>query len=408
MNITIKNIHYVLLKLEKHLILSLYKMTIPYKVKKIRKKDRIRVLFVIAELGPWKTELLYKAMLAHQRFDPYLGVTLSPESPLAKSTLINYLKKQGYEFCDLDGKKNLNIVHPDIVIYQKPYEHTYLQDIKFTDNLDKLFCYTNYYFFNTKEPAIYQGDVLFKIAWQVYVESESVKKEMEILTGCNNSVIKATGIPMADRLLKQSTWSENPWKCINKKRIIYAPHHSIGNEHTGSIDFGTFDKYGEFILNLAEKYKGKIHMAFKPHPVLYSKLVRLWGQQKTDDYYRKWSELENTQFEDGEYTALFQYSDAMIHDCNSFSIEYLYTKKPVMYLVSNDLHTNNISELGKKCFYAHYLGYSKEDIERFIIDIINGKDPYFAKRQEVFNSDLKPCGENDACTNIIETIIGKS
>ena len=36
----------------------------------IRKKDRIRFLFILQELSQWKTESLYKAMLDHPRFEP--------------------------------------------------------------------------------------------------------------------------------------------------------------------------------------------------------------------------------------------------------------------------------------------------------------------------------------------------
>ena len=49
------------------------KYYIPYKANKIREKKEIRVLFVLAELGSWKTEELYIRMLSHNRFQPILG-----------------------------------------------------------------------------------------------------------------------------------------------------------------------------------------------------------------------------------------------------------------------------------------------------------------------------------------------
>ena len=407
--ITIKKIHNKLLEIERKIIVFLYKLSIPYKAKRIRKKERIKILFVLAELGSWKTENLYNAMLGHPRFEPVLGVTQSPESPKEKTILNKYLDSKNYCYSDLDKNYNLDEISPDIIIYQKPYGVTYLPGIRFIDNLDCLFCYTNYYFFNTKEPEIFKRGTLFKLAWQVYVENESVKKEMMELTGCKDNVILPTGIPMADNLILRRSKESDPWKkCGNKKRIIYAPHHSIGNQHTGSIDFGTIDLYGDFILSMAIKYKDSIQVAFKPHPVLYSKLVREWGQKRTDDYYEKWRNGDNTQFEDGEYVSLFQFSDAMIHDCNSFSIEYMYINKPALYLVRNENHLKNISEVGTKCFNAHYHGCCEEDIEVFIKNIISGIDFMQSQRNHLYDCYLKPTGNQSACQNIIDSICGKN
>ena len=53
----------------------------------------------------------------------------------------------------------------------------------------------------------------------------------------------------------------------------------------------------------------------------------------------EWESLSNAQLETGKYVDLFMTSDAMIHDCGSFTIEYHYTLKPVMYLVKGEEHT---------------------------------------------------------------------
>lgn len=405
MIVSIKKIHFAFIKLEKFIICYIYRLSIPFKVSKVRKKRKIKVLFILAELGAWKTELLYLSMLKHPRFEPILGVTISQESPLAKAQILIYLENKGYEYIDI-SYVGINRIDPDIIFYQKPYLDTYLPYVKYIDNLDRLFCYTNYYFFNTKEPRIFRGDTIYKIAWQIYVENESVKNEMSSIIGKNKRAILPTGLVMADSLLLQRSNEEDPWTCDRtKKRIIYAPHHSIADFYTGSIDYGTFDIFGEYILQLAIKYRNRIHMAFKPHPVLYGKLVRIWGQEKTDIYYNKWSQLEHTQFEDGEYVALFQYSDAMIHDCNSFTIEYMYMNKPALYLVRNDNHLDCVSDIGKECFANHYHGKTREDIEKFLLNVIDGVDPLYSSRKNLLENKLKPYG-GCACDNIIKSILG--
>ena len=63
------------------LLAFFYRCLIPFRVRRLRKKSRIRVLFMITELGTWKTEMLYKLMLKHNRFEPIIGISTSPLMP---------------------------------------------------------------------------------------------------------------------------------------------------------------------------------------------------------------------------------------------------------------------------------------------------------------------------------------
>ena len=74
--------------------ISLLKKVYPYYTKKriaeIRKKDKINVMFILAELSIWKTESLYLSMKNHPRFNVFIGVTDSIEVPGSKPALIDY------------------------------------------------------------------------------------------------------------------------------------------------------------------------------------------------------------------------------------------------------------------------------------------------------------------------------
>ena len=110
---------------------------------------------------------------------------------------------------------------------------------------------------------------------------------------------------------------------------------------------------------------------------------------ETNDYYERWNSLDNTQLEEGSYIDPFITSDAMIHDCGSFTSEYLHTKHPVMYLVKDVEMENRFSPFGKKCFNLHYHGHNKEEIERFIAEVvIGGNDPKRAERETFFDTYL--------------------
>ncbi|MBK7764430.1 MAG: hypothetical protein IPI46_13985 [Bacteroidetes bacterium] len=161
------------------------------------------------------------------------------------------------------------------------------------------------------------------------------------------------------------------------------------------------------LLQIAEKYEGLIQIAFKPLPLLKSKLYEHneWGREITDKYYKSWAELLNGQFAEGDYVDLFLTSDAMIHDCASFSVEYHYTKKPVMFMAGEDV-TKQLSDFGILAYNMHYKGTQKIDFEQFIEDVVlNGNDVMFAARQTFFSEHLLPPNAKSASQNMIDEIV---
>ena len=396
----------------KFLVLYNYLMTlffIPYKVHSLRKKNHISVLFVVNELPTWKTEYLLVAMMAHNRFAPIVGVEKNLENPGAENKVLNYCKEKGYSYRLLcESEKLYSQGNPDIVIYQKPYYNHYPPKHRFTYNRRLLSVYILYAFHTVEESWQFDKDVML-YSWQYYYENDySIGNAKKIMRNKGKNIV-VTGTPMMDELLEHIHYSDNPWRNSNKKKkIIYAPHCTIGDFHLQGVQYSTFLDYSEFMLEMAEKYKDYVAFAFKPHPSLYQRLVEYWGEEKAKNYYLKWESLENGQLELGKYTDLFFCSDAMIHDCASFTIEYLYTKRPVMYLVRDDEHhTDNQNPFGKKAYEMHYKGKSKNDIEKFIQDVIRGHDDMKLQRERFFTDALLPPHNKSACLNIINSILGE-
>lgn len=397
--------HEIWCQLVYHCKLFLYLVSVPCKVKRIRHKESIRVLFVVSELASWKSELLYKAMLNHPRFTPILSVSTSSSPSGTKPILVDYIKSKGYLFIDLDDN-GFGGINPDIIIYYKPYGVCYSKGHYFDNHLDCLFCGMDYCFRVTKHTA-HIKKALFDYCWQFYVENvEIINRRKEVL-GYRARNTLYTGVPMQDILLLPKEQFLDPWKDNKGKiRIIYAPHHSIKGTNGEGVEFATFLDFGEPMLELSKKYSDRITIAFKPHPNLYMKLIKIWGQDKTDAYYNEWKNLPNTQLETGEYVGLFKYSDAIIHDSASFIVEYLYMDNPSMYLVAE---TNNMDDMfnfvqeGYNC-YEH--GRSVQEIEEFIQRVIDGKDNKEGLRKEYIQKHLLPPGGKTASENIINAILG--
>ena len=80
----------------KYLKGKLFHLLMERKMRRVRKKDKIRYLFILQELTQWKTETLYQAMLAHPRFEPILGITKCLGYPGAEETVMAYCKEKNY------------------------------------------------------------------------------------------------------------------------------------------------------------------------------------------------------------------------------------------------------------------------------------------------------------------------
>ena len=387
-------------KIETSLKLRFYrKFKIPYLEKKIRKKNIINIVFVVWSLGAWKSESLYKKMLNHPKFNPILIIGKKTDEKENFTILKQYCLKKRYNFRIVNNlaQSFWKDYHPDIIFYQKPYGGEFL------NNLRSLFCYVSYAFHNSIEDWSFKTPLIY-CCWQVYYENKDLCKYYSDRLGRGVWNGYATGIPPMDDLLITKKDLKDPWKKNNqKKRIIYAPHHSINPDNWWQTS--TFLETGELMLQLAEKYSDKIQWAFKPHPLLRGKLEKIWGEERTNEYYKKWEESEWSQFEDGEYLSLFKYSDAMIHDCGSFIEEYISTGKPVMYLIRNTDARYPWNKTFLEAFDLHYKTCKKNEIEQFILNIINGIDPKKETREKFFVDNLIPPKNKSACENIMNCIL---
>lgn len=393
----------------RHFILPLYhNIYLKNKVRCIRKKKKIRVLFLLQYLPQWKTELLYLAMLQHPRFQPILGITPCVEMPGEEKMLISYCKEKEYDTTWIDPQKKLRCqVQPDIVFHQKLYDTSIHPKHQVYANPLTLHAYIHYAF-NSVTTGWLINSKLTMNCWRIFFENKSCADEFKKRHYCHGINYIVTGIPMMDELDINNYQEPDPWTQTNgRKRVIYAPHHTISTMHMDGLDFSTFLENGEFIQKMAEKYKEQVYFVFKPHPRLYRNLVEYWGKEKTDLYYSNWNQPGFCHTELGKYRALFQKSDALIHDCGSFTLEYIYTSNPVMYLVKDSHREENMTQYAKEAYDLHYKGNSHEDIEQFIQNVISGNDPSRETRLKYVADSLTPPYGKTACQNIINAILGE-
>ena len=368
----------------------------------LKDKPTVDVAFLLTIPGMWKLDYVFGAMSRSSRFHPY--IVIYPYSRLKGFSeeeiwkTINrteeFVKQRGYEYViPYDGKtgkwddikKTLN---PDIVFFTTPYRDI-LPQYYYYNFKDKLTCYVPYAYqaMNLYDLDYNQISInLFGINFaESYMHLDFAKKYSK--SKGRNFVV--SGYPGTEMYLRDDYVSHDVWKPQHnsKKRIIWAPHHSI--ETDGSFHASTFLSFCDDMLEIAKEYKDSVQFAFKPHQLLKFKLIQLWGKQRTEDYYRQWEEMDNCQLEETGYIDLFIHSDAMIHDSGSFTVEYLFMKKPVMYLAESSTPQNQFNEFGKLAYEKHYHGSNAEEIRRFIDDVvIGGNDSMKDSRIEFFNRYL--------------------
>lgn len=385
-------------------------------IRKVRaKKTPLNVVFLVHDSAIWKYDSLYRLIMLDVNFNPIIVVcpirayqTECQVQELFTHTY-NTFNSRGYNVIKAADKYpeqsiDITTLEPDIIFYS--YLWTGMIDSKYDIyNLRRyLKCYVDYGYCSIVDEWGYSS-AFHGLMWRYFTECEAIK-DLAILAQpkeLRNAVV--TGYPVYD---EYQTVKEDAsmWKNPNPKfkRVIWAPHHTIEG-HDGLLKFSTFLEIAELMLCVASEYKDTIQFAFKPHPSLKTVLYRHpnWGVEKTEEYYNNWANGDNTTLVEGPYMDLFKSSNAMIHDCGSFIVEYLYSMKPVMYLGSNREEQSNI--VGKRAYHCHYHGTAIEDVRNFIDEVVlRGDDSMKPQREQFHNEVLLPPNGLTVAENIINEI----
>lgn len=385
------------------------------KLDAIRQKEHIDVVFQVYHIGMWKNDSLMKMMLAHPRFRPVIWIVSHYKTWPTKQNMQRireHCEAMGFPYVEYKTLAALRKKQPvDFFFVQEPYNFN-LRRMRDRGLAELPICYAPYCFRNHAQPAGFNNP-LQNIAVFNFFENESVSEAAKLITNNHGERNVVSGQPMVDTFVDASILpvQESPWKDCGKpmKKVIWAPHWTFF-EVPGFLCTSTFMYVHDVMLELAEQYADRIQFVFKPHPSLRHNLMRddVWGVEKTEAYYRRWAEeLPNGQYENGDYVELFRHSDAMIHDCGSFILEYLLVDKPCMFLQKGEGFTQ-FNDMSKAGLAAYYKGVTKAEIERFLQNCVLGEeDAYAEERHRVCETYLLPPHHRSAAENIIHALLGE-
>lgn len=399
--------------------------------------EKIVIGFIANCASTWIGDELYRLLEESEEFEPY--VFLIPNHVLGQND--EEIRREYIENLTYFRTRDVRVVQtmdsasgvqytweqigikPQVCIWLTPWTDLFRGEFHLLSySLDVVHTYIPYGIMieeNEKKNHVYADydQSLHNMTWRNFEESKiSVEMaERYAFVGSSNAVY--TGYPKMDAFYKKDIEVENMWEALEKKagnpgeggkRVIYAPHHTIGEGEP--IHFSTFASNYMFMLELAKKYQNETIWIFKPHPQLKYKAVREGVFADMDgyrSYEQRWKELKNAEvMQEGLYHKLFVESDAMILDSISFMAEYLYVNKPLLVL-SRDRQRFN--DFGSQLVKVHYRakGTDYEGIEKFLTNVVlKGNDEKREERERFFENNLdywKETGQS-AAANIFEEL----
>ncbi len=370
-------------------------------LKKLRKKEKLRALFICEESSKWCFSSLYKELEKDDRFE-ILPVVLYPiitkhRIEFNQGENISFFEKKGIKAIDGYDYKNsqcrdLKSFEPDLVFYQQPW---YIQGNNHPYKVSE-YALTMMapYGFTTLNGKYWGSDSVKRVysaLWKFFSESKYHNGFYEKYAKMRfKDILAVTGAPKMDSYFLPSTDSCNKyWKGKDTKfRIIWAPHHSINGE---GLAMSTFQDNYKYFLNLAKTHP-EYSFIFKPHPALKSMCIQtgFMKENEYNDYIKEWQNLENgTIHTAGDYIDIFRTSDILITDCSSFLAEYFPTKKPIIFLNRKDRAP--FDSFGNKLQKGFYTIENYPETETVIKSVLgNGKDTLREVRAKIFAKNFCP------------------
>lgn len=386
-------------------------------VERVSQSNHANVMFIVSTMSMWRCQGLSELLKEDARFS--VKVVVYPFSNYDDDSREREYKiaeehflKQDVDFQSVQTSEEYirmkKEFRPDIIFYPQPYDGLYGNALEWEQNRDCLLAYEPYCLAMSVQWIGYNMK-FHNLAWKHYQPSELHIAQARTVAFNKGENLVCVGEPRADDF--SDSVEKSPWKKIDdgkaRKRVIWAPHFQIFNR--GYVNRPEFLWASQRMVDIAKKYEDVLQIAFKPHPKLRTSLYNHpdWGKEKTDRHYQLWEEMANTQIADGEYVDLFKTSDAMIHNCGSFSAEYLYARKPVAYLTQNEENVRHyLNEFGNKCIDCHYLLQSEDAIDDFVKNVVlGGNDTLKELRNKVYEEQMRPPKGVSVAENIYNDLV---
>lgn len=378
--------------------------------------EKIRVCLFEPRISCWQFGNLYRLLEESGIFEPIVVVV--PFLTMGKDAMIEYmettfeiLREQGYRVIKGYEKETdvfLNIreeLKPDAVLYSMFWKN-HMQEETYINRFEDIYTFLYPYGYDIvahPDREAMNFELQNKVS-RYYLPTKIHKGIAEDNMDNHAKNVYITGSPKLDYLIDKTYVPTDPWRCSKeKKRVIWAPHHTL-EEVEPYYQLCAFLDLSDYMLEIAQEYQEEVQFAFKPHPMLRPRLYKMWGKQRTDEYYARWSSGINTQLEEGEFINLFLTSDAMIMDSLSFIAEYTIIDKPAFFTYGEKTRFS-LNRFGRAIINVLYRNKTQgtlfKDIRNFLDEVVlSGKDEKKERRRRFIEEFMLPENGKTAAENI--------
>ena len=373
-----------------------HKIAINKLKEKYNSGKKLKVAFLMMYASSTQDLPVFEKMLNSDRFDPYIIVhpdimrSINNMEMNYRKTKEEMIKKYGqdrvFDGCTKDNYFDYTNDF-DLMTTNSPYDemaHPFFRIEYWYNKFIPIF-YIGYFHMGRCRVAINNFKMpQFNMFWKFFAENKHSKESARIYQKIKDKNVVVTGYPKLDEIIKLKEQKRD------RKKVIIAPHHTIDK---GDVYMSGFLDYADILLKLPEKYS-ELDFVIRPHPMLIPKLEQpdYWGVEKTNEYFNKLLSFNNVSLsKEGNYYNLFVNSDGILHDCGSFTAEYLCTGHPAGYLnFRPELNYDKaMTKFGQECIKKHYIIKTENDIYDFIDNIVlNNNDTRKEERMDFVNKEL--------------------
>ncbi len=373
-----------------------------------RTHKKIRVLFICQMPQLWnKMSDVYFEMLEDSRIE--VSVLVVPDISVAKENqeesirFFKNIKGNVIHARTGSGWYPIRDLNPDYVFYQRPYD-AYLPD-EYRSTCVAGYarvCYIPYAYACTKpvEHSCY-NPYFFENVYMFFAENEYarrliINRDKELYAKRLKNAYYL-GYPALDNIRKSKEVRCRFWEKDDQSyKILWCPRW------TTDVNLGAsnFFEYKDFFIQWVQKNESS-SVVFRPHPMMFSNFEKTGEMSKEEakQYLSHYMEHGRLMYDDqAEYYTTLWNSDVLVADLTTVMIEYLVTRKPIVYCVS-DIEYNDFR---KRIIGGCYCVHNGQELSDTLEMLAKGEDPLREERNRTADYLLK--GKEDAAKSIVKKI----
>lgn len=365
------------------------------KAKREKQRSRIKVGFVAQMPEVWDKEApLFEGLLKDKRFE--VSLIILPHYDFSESKLGHYGEEkvffiEKYPAVNIVYLKNENdtVINDsyDYIFYQRCYEQYLPKQFRCKKVIrHSITCYIPYCYHATAEPTVYYQTSFFRYLGKFYCCSNDQYRQVKKINGVECQYL---GCPVIDSL----DYVSKPHNSVN---VLWTPRWTDDPTVGGT----SFNRNRNRILDIID-IDERVKLILRPHPLTFENAVKQGWMTTSDIEDYKRSVVEKGASFDGHniIEETFFDTDILITDFTSAIITFYLSGRPIIYCTES-----NFPMVGyfKDIFETLYIARDWEDIKTVFVQLLDGFDPLYEKRQEIIK---KIKSEESSVKRIINDLV---